>query len=350
MNKNEYIHMLNESRDPTKAYRLEEVRGKVERIVLTLEGKESAAYTKLAKRYKELDSTIKELSEERDAMNQRIRNDILETYFDAEDAVLTRVIETVSLTAQLAKTSAPKPKIDNDKVVVALMELMPELKDKVEALQEQFTSIPKERAPSLTVKINEGVKDVWDKFKDKLSSFLSKMNIWGQRYDTKLDRIRQKLAALNESVRGGRFARSRSLTEASSKFVLDLYQGVPNSHISYQIESFVKDGLIQPGESTATVTLTFTQGEPEIRDMICEYDVTFEVKLYHDEIWMVASLDPSGLTYTDGKTVYEDDFEGTENEWVIDAIAAASHAEVRAFVPASSILPIARLDVTSGLE
>lgn len=182
-----------EARDPKKTYTFKEIKGKVEQIILKLEGSESGVYTKMSKRYKEIDVELKKLNKERDGMNEKIKADILENYFDAEDAVFTRIIETTSLTAQIAKTPQPKPKVDNDLVMEKLLELMPELTDKIKELQKECTVIATPRAPSLTVKTNESVGDTWNKLMQRLKRFASSIFEWGNRYDTKLNKIKKMI-------------------------------------------------------------------------------------------------------------------------------------------------------------
>lgn len=190
---------LFEARDPKKSYELVEVKGKLDKIIVKLTGTESARYTKMAKRYTEINSELKKLQEERDKMNDDIKKDILENYFDAEDAVATRIIETISLTAQLAKTSTPSPKIDNDKVLDALLELMPDLKDKVKELQKQFTSIPSPKTPALSVKVSEGaVSDAWADFKKKATALLKSITSWGKTYDKKLAKIKEMMKPVRQ--------------------------------------------------------------------------------------------------------------------------------------------------------
>lgn len=184
---------LFEARDPKKTYHEKEVKGKVEAIIVKLEGTESARYTKMANRYKEIDAELKRLSDERNTMNDEIKTDITEKYFDAADAIYTRIVETVSLTAQVAKTPKPSEKIDNDAVVDELLKLMPELKGQIEALQKQFTSISKPKAPALTIKTEGVVSDVWEKIKKKATDYYNSVMSWAKGYDKKLDKIKQMM-------------------------------------------------------------------------------------------------------------------------------------------------------------
>lgn len=214
---------LFEARDKKKTYHEKEVKGKVEAIIVKLEGAESARYTKMANRYKEIDAALKKLQDERNDMNDAIKKDIVENYFDAADEIYTRVIETVSLTAQLAKTPKASPKVDNDAVVDELLKLMPQLKEQIEGLQKQFTSIPKPKAGALSIKTNEGViADVWGKIKKKSAEYYNSVMSWAKGYDAKLAKIKDMMKPsrqVQETV-----AKTRALAMLAAKMQADKKQ------------------------------------------------------------------------------------------------------------------------------
>lgn len=175
---------------PDVSYSVKQVKGKVTAVTAKLEKNKSGVMTKLAARYKEVDEQLKLLTEERDGMNAKIKEELLE-YFDAEDAVLTRIVETVSLTAQLAKQSQDSTKVDDSAVVAKLLEnATPELAEQIAKLREQCATIVKAKSPSLTVKINEGM---FDSIKKAISRFARSVMSWASRYDRKLEKIRSKL-------------------------------------------------------------------------------------------------------------------------------------------------------------
>lgn len=229
-----------EARDPKKTYHFKEVKGKVEQIILKLDGNESAAYTKMSKRYKEIDAELKKLQAERDAMNEKIKTDIVENYFDAEDAVMTRIIETVSLTAQIAKTPKPKAKVDTDAVLEKLLELMPELTEKVAALQKEFTSFPTPKAPALSVKTNESVSDVWAKVKAKLSKFFASISAWGTKYDAKLAEIKNMLKPARQVAEAELHVSNTTIL--AKKFIKNLNNAAKDESIEQDdVDGLVKD-------------------------------------------------------------------------------------------------------------
>lgn len=175
---------------PDVSYTVKSVKGKVTAVTAKLEKNKSGVMTKLAARYKEVDEQLKKLAEERDGMNAKIKEELLE-YFDAEDAVLTRIVETVSLTAQLAKQAQDSTKVDDTEVIAKLLEsATPELAEQIAKLREQCTSIVKAKSPSLTVKVNEGL---FDSIKKTVVRFAKSVMAWASRYDKKLAKIKSKL-------------------------------------------------------------------------------------------------------------------------------------------------------------
>ena len=175
---------------PGVSYSVKEVKGKVTAVTAKLEKNKSGVMTKLAARYKEVDLEMKKLIEERDGMNAKIKAELLE-YFDAEDAVLTRIVETVSLTAQLAKQTQDSSKVDDTEVIAKLLEsATPELAQQIAALREQCTVIVKAKSPALSVKVNEGL---FDSIKKTIARFAKSIMSWATRYDKKLAKIKSKL-------------------------------------------------------------------------------------------------------------------------------------------------------------
>lgn len=187
------IKELFEARDPKLSYENKEVKGKVDRVIVKLEGKKSEIFTKLAKRYKALYDALEKLDAEKDELNKMTKDSMLD-YFDAEDEVLTRVVETASMVALMSKLEQPNPKVDHEKVVNELVKLMPELTEKVEELAKAFTTIPKPKTPQLRVDVKEGLADVWAKIKKAGASLVNKMRTWGSSYDKKLAKIKDMMA------------------------------------------------------------------------------------------------------------------------------------------------------------
>lgn len=188
--------LLSEARRPNLNYSFKEVKGKLDKITLKLEGNESGNFTKIAKRYKEIDTAVKALEVERNEINDDIKEKFRDYFDEATDTVVTRIIETVSLTMQLSKRTAPemgKDKVDYEKALLILGDMLPELKEKIDEVKKLCTtagtmSVPK--SPALSVKINEGLSDKIFTFMRRVMAVLNKFKIWGKSFDRKLEKLK----------------------------------------------------------------------------------------------------------------------------------------------------------------
>src|SRR5574344_1245495 len=90
----------------------------VERVVAELSGATSGSWTKLSKKYIDLDDDLKKLQLDRDKLNAAIKEQA-QDIFDTADEVLTRVIETAQLSITLSKKSQipETKKVDYEAVV-----------------------------------------------------------------------------------------------------------------------------------------------------------------------------------------------------------------------------------------
>ena len=171
---------LCEGRNPDLEYQDSESQ-----VIAKLASYKSQTYTKLAQkvnRIKELKDEVKQLEDE---VKQEARENVNDL-FDAEDAVKTRIVETMSFILTLSKdpkaTESPKYK---DILEELTNHLTPELITVLEQLKKQMVTIT-QKAPSLSIKpIDEGfVGSIFKRLKNAVLS-------WGQRYDQKLDRLKR---------------------------------------------------------------------------------------------------------------------------------------------------------------
>jgi hypothetical protein len=192
------------SRKKNLKYTELEIKGKVERITVQLEGKQSEKFTKVAKRYKQLQRLVNTLKEKQDALNADIRENLLE-YFDEKDKVYTRMVETISLTAALSKEVASGENVDHEKIVndlvAGIIKLQPKLEKQINELLDVVTkaaTTPKKTAAAkLTVKVEEGkIADAWNAVKGYIASALSRLRNMGKEYDAELNALKKQAAAL----------------------------------------------------------------------------------------------------------------------------------------------------------
>lgn len=151
----EHLFLL-EARDPAKVYTEKEVKNVLDRVSVALAGTESGVMTKLAKRYARLEASMKAMEEKHKELNERLKGDV-QGFFDAEDVVLTRVVETAQFTLTMAKEikkTESTSKVDHAKILADLVKLIPEeLQKQVEELTTKYTKIvpPTEPVKKLSV-------------------------------------------------------------------------------------------------------------------------------------------------------------------------------------------------------
>jgi len=182
--------------------------GEFSKVTATVSGKSSAALTRLAKKFNEINQLNKRIKILRDDANQEAKDQIAEV-FDAEDAAYTRYIDTVSLGISMSKDieQTDVDVIDVDRVSfinelfdVVDAELLPVISDLLKKHTKITRKIKVAQQGRLTVKLPEGVlnESVWSVI-SKLSKKIYKMTLGRlRRYDAKLDDIKVRYANNND--------------------------------------------------------------------------------------------------------------------------------------------------------
>lgn len=192
---------LQEARSTSLTYTEKRVKGELDRITVTLEAKQSEKFTKMAKNYKRIKTQIERLEKLQENLNKEAKENIAEL-FEATENVYTRVVDTVSVSLTLSKLPEIKDKVsvDHAAIINELMKLQPELSAQIIALTEQFTKVaagtPKPETLRIDLKedaLEEGVADVWAKIKSMVGKFLNSVKSWGESYDSKLAKIKEKI-------------------------------------------------------------------------------------------------------------------------------------------------------------
>jgi hypothetical protein len=199
----ELEHYLAEARRQDLVYQEKKVKDKLDKVTVALSGNESGQFTKLIKEYVEIEKQIETLGAKRGELNAEMKEKA-EDLFDAEEIYVTRIIETASATIQLSKAAVAKrgdDKVDYEKAFKALMELVPELKERGDELIKEFTvpgELGKPKSSALTIKdvkedvqLDEAaVKDLFKIFTDKFKALKKSFTSWARGYDSKLKRIK----------------------------------------------------------------------------------------------------------------------------------------------------------------
>lgn len=196
---------LHEARQPGLTYKETKVKEVLSKVTLELTGANSAVATKLAKRYERLDRTAKMLKEKRDELNAKVKG-VGDELFNAEDVLITRVIQTVSFTmmltaAEKAEHKKPKQQVDYEAAFKALSALVPDLQEQAQALLKAYTTIipPKDTPTALKVAarvkedLNEGMmSDFMKKVKSVAANLMSSVKSWATGYDKELNALKKQ--------------------------------------------------------------------------------------------------------------------------------------------------------------
>lgn len=198
--------ILAEARNPDLKYSEKVVRNKIDRVTVELAGNPSGVMSRLTSRYDRLDKAIKTMSVKRNEMNEQIKETVTDL-FNAEDIVLTRVVETVSFTltlSKLVKSAEQNPKIvvNYEEIAKELAKLIPEeLQAKVEEITKMYTevSIAADKSPALRIKnkndekLDEGIIDSIRGLANKVIKWVKRTASWAAKYDKKLSALKAQL-------------------------------------------------------------------------------------------------------------------------------------------------------------
>lgn len=188
---------------PDVAYSQEEKKGVVTKVIANLSSYQSGRYTKLGRNLKRIEWLSDKISQLKEQTKQESR-ELVADLFNAEDAVATRVVDTVSFTFQLTKDPKPTETVKYAKVLEELQEhLTPELLKVMETLVEKHSSVT-QKAPALSTSDKRATESVvtegpMDKLKGFFAHLLGKVQSWGKRYDSQLAALKAE-AGVHESV------------------------------------------------------------------------------------------------------------------------------------------------------
>lgn len=196
-----HLESLIEARLPELTYTEKSVKDKLDKVIVELSGAQSGKFTKLAGKYAIIKKQVEDLAEVQNGLNAEIKAASIDL-FNAEDEVLTRVVETLSMTINISKLQKSSiSKTDYTKVIEGIISLVPELEEKINKLIEVFTEIKEsEKSPALRVSLKEGILDWLKKASAKFKKIFTSFSTWGTAYDKKLLKIKDETDKIGLSV------------------------------------------------------------------------------------------------------------------------------------------------------
>ena len=200
---------LTEARRDDLKYTEKVVKNKLDRLTVELSGNDSGVMTKLGARFDRLSKAVKKMAETRDEIQDQIKTKVTEL-FNAEDEVLTRVVETAQFTMTLAKLikaseQEPKKVVDYESIARDLAALIPkELEEKVKEITALYTktSIAVDKSPALRIvrkvdeSLNEGVADVFKSLAATAIKWAKATAAWASGYDKQLAALKARAKAV----------------------------------------------------------------------------------------------------------------------------------------------------------
>lgn len=163
-------------------------------VVAKLQSYNSQSFTKLAQKV----IRIETLEEEIKSLKEEVKSEAKETVaelFDADDAIKTRVVETISFILTLSKDPKPTETPKYKDILEELSNhLTPELILVLEELKKKMITVT-QKSPTLKAKERASGNLTEGAFSSVLGKFRDLIANWGQNYDQKLDALKSKFQA-----------------------------------------------------------------------------------------------------------------------------------------------------------
>lgn len=184
------LQRLDESRisDPNVSY--EDMEDKV---IARLSSYNSKSYTHLAKRIEQIKVMEAEMKKYKDEVKSMVRENIADL-FNAEDAVKTRVVDTVSFIMSITKDPAPTESYKYAQIINDLSEqLTPELLKVLNDLKTKYKTITQKEA-ALKVQPKESISEsLNESLASYFKQFFAFITRWCSSYDAKLSALKQQV-------------------------------------------------------------------------------------------------------------------------------------------------------------
>ena len=192
--------LLERANDQTSIHHeFAKAKGVISKVIAMLKGTSGAPETNaLASRFVEVKAQMEKWTAEHDKIKDELREHV-EGLFEAEHAVLTRVVQTAELVITMDKLKTRTlTNVDEAKFHGELDRIMPGLSKKVEEIRKACVVIREIPVKSnVSVRQNEGLvsEGVFDKIKEIGRRLHTAFTSWGRTYDHELNQIKQHAMA-----------------------------------------------------------------------------------------------------------------------------------------------------------
>ncbi|MCK9430018.1 MAG: hypothetical protein M0R17_08445 [Candidatus Omnitrophica bacterium] len=179
---------LTEVRSSDIEYQEKKVKGEIDRVTAKLTMQKGSGASRVAKRYLELENQIDKLAKERESLNPELKEYINE-FFDIEDEIYTRVLDTSSFILTMSKKPKDTPEttisntvVDYDKILSEIANIFPDLTESIKTITNQYTRIETQtiaakqgKSPSVKVTTKEGIDEGVNHFIMQMKSYIIRL-------------------------------------------------------------------------------------------------------------------------------------------------------------------------------
>lgn len=137
-------------------YDEKKVKGVLDRVTAILTGKKEKELGEIARYYQKLSKLVTSLTEKKKTLNAQLTEQVT-ALFDAEDAVVTKVVKTARVDITLAKMSTDeKEHINYQAILTDLWDMREDMHDILTELKDKYTTMEEiSKKPALRVKMKE---------------------------------------------------------------------------------------------------------------------------------------------------------------------------------------------------
>jgi len=166
----------------------------ITKVVAILQNeKESKRASVLAKSFMSLDRRSKDLQLRLKELKTKIRNEVVQKYFEAADEIYTRVIEMTDATITISKKSTrPSEKFDKEGFYAELLTLFPDAAKMLDQLKNKYTEVKEiEVEPTVKAAMKEAITISPAGY--ALTMFLKRVfKLYLEKFDAKMSLLKKK--------------------------------------------------------------------------------------------------------------------------------------------------------------
>lgn len=182
-----------------------------DKAVKILKGHEATPVNRIGKELSEMSELFNDINKKLKKIKTDVRQEVIPKHFPEHEGLLqakTLMVQTAMTAIRVAKSETKKyTHVDTDALIGMVRNILPEVANMLEEMLEAATDI-EYRTSSRRVysgeskEVNEGLKDIWNKFKNSMKNIWNKYKGVFSNWRNTLDKINAKLDMAEESYVG----------------------------------------------------------------------------------------------------------------------------------------------------